>query len=218
MITEQCWTKIATTRLCLKGLTQPQIDAIEEMLNSGGYCDARAEFAIDKMLACPSREHPYDVLPHILLHGQDWCAPSHDKPKPEPDLDEVRQQQRYEMVNAVRRANVLALVLHLPLVAIPDEWTRQSPEEEAWFAECMAKLEGKPLSQMVRELAERRAMRATSAKPAEPMTLEDTPENRETLRVMVSKLGVDGTRERMRHYANIDIVLAKAQSVTKEVP
>lgn len=83
---------------------------------------------------------------------------------------------------------------------------------------CMAKLEGKPLSVMVRELAERRAMRDAPAKPAEPMTLDDTPENRETLRVMVSKLGAERTRERMRHYANIDTILAKTQSVTKEVP
>jgi hypothetical protein len=204
--------------LSLKSLSQVQLDTIEDALNEKGYNDARAKFAVYATITCGNHDHPFDVLPHILRHGDDWRPPSHNKPRPEPDPDEVRQQQRYEMVNAVRRANVLALVLQLPLVAIPDEWTRKSPEEESWFTECMAKLEGKPLSQMVRELAERRAMRDKADKPAEPMLLEDTPENRETLRVMVSKLGVDGTRERMRHYANIDIVLAKAQSVTKEVP
>jgi len=218
MITRQCWTKIATTRLCLKGLTQPQIDAIEEMLNSSGYCDARAVFAVEKMLACPNREHPYDVLPHILLHGQDWRPPVERKPGPPQDPDEILVRKRLLMVDFVRSANQTARYLHLPEATIPEEWLKPTTEEETWFAECMAKLEGKPLSVMVRELAERRAMRDKADKPVEPMTLEDTPENRETLRVMVSKLGAERTRERMRRYANIDIVLAKAQSVTKEVP
>ena len=211
MITEPCWTKLATTRLCLKGLTQPQIDAIEDILNSGGYCDERAMFAVEKMLACPNREHPYDVLPHILLHGQDWRPPVERKPEPPLDPDEILVRKRQLMVDFVRSANQTARYLHLPEAAIPEEWLKPTPEEETWLAECMGKLEGKPLSQMVRELAERRAMRDKADKPAEPMTLEDTPENRETLRVMVEKLGSERTSERMGHYANIGEMLEKAQ-------